>query len=44
MARVADAPYSRAAFDQMLTSLEIAGLLHAHGRGIYALHPVAENV
>jgi tetratricopeptide (TPR) repeat protein len=39
MARVADASHSRAAIDQLLTSLEIAGLLHAHGQGIYALHP-----
>ena len=39
MASIANASYSRAAIDQVLTSLEIAGLLHAHGRGIYALHP-----
>ena len=39
MAGIADASHSRAAIDQVLTSLEIAGLLHAHGQGIYALHP-----
>jgi hypothetical protein len=39
MARIADASHSRAAIDQVLTSLEIAGLLHARGQGIYALHP-----
>jgi tetratricopeptide (TPR) repeat protein len=39
MARIADASYSRAAIEQVLISLEIAGLLHAHSRGIYTLHP-----
>jgi tetratricopeptide (TPR) repeat protein len=39
MAGIAEAAQSRAALDQMLTSLEIAGVLHAHGQGIYALHP-----
>jgi tetratricopeptide (TPR) repeat protein len=40
MARISDASHSRTAIDQVLTSLEVAGLLHAHGQGIYALHPV----
>ena len=39
MARIAGASHSRTAIDQALTSLEVAGLLHAHGQGIYALHP-----
>jgi len=39
MAGIADTSYSRTTIDQVLTSLEIAGLLHAHGQGIYALHP-----
>lgn len=39
MARSAKAPHTRAAIDEVLSSLEIAGLVHAHGRGVYGLHP-----
>lgn len=39
MASIADASQNRAAVDHLLNSLEIAGLLHAYGQGIYALHP-----
>ena len=39
MAKTAEAQQTRTEIDQLLSSLETAGLLHNHGQGMYGMHP-----